>query len=118
MTADTDPPKEAPIQERRFDETEVGAAKMATFTEITPVKDAAFASQADLLPAHLGLNLTSQAIADHRRLGQHLQSRQDGAAGGLEGYKNRQFVDAEENRGHTTAPQGPRGSRLRPIRPA
>jgi heme-degrading monooxygenase HmoA len=65
VTADTSPPKEAPIEERRFDETEVGAAKIATFTEITPVKNAAFASQADLLPVHLGLDLTSQAIADH-----------------------------------------------------
>ena len=35
VTADTDPPKEAPVHERRFDETEVGAAKLATFTEIT-----------------------------------------------------------------------------------
>src|SRR3954463_3990959 len=53
--ADTDPPKEAPVLERRFDETEVGRATVMTFTEITPVKDVPFASQADLLPAHLGL---------------------------------------------------------------
>lgn len=38
--ADTDPPKEAPIHERRFDETEIGA-KIATLTEFTPIKDAA-----------------------------------------------------------------------------
>jgi heme-degrading monooxygenase HmoA len=64
VVADTDPPKEAPIQERRFDETEIGA-KIATFTEITPVKGAAFAAQIDLLPAHLGLDLTSGTVADH-----------------------------------------------------
>jgi heme-degrading monooxygenase HmoA len=64
VTADTDPPKEAPILERRFDETEIGA-KIATFTEITPLKDAAFASQTDLLAAHLGLDLTSGAVAEH-----------------------------------------------------
>ena len=36
VTFDTHPPKEAPVHERRFDETEVGNAKLATFTEITP----------------------------------------------------------------------------------
>ena len=63
--ADTDPPKEAPIQERRFDETEVGAAKVVTFTEITPIKGAAFAAQTDLLPAHLGLDLKGGPIVEH-----------------------------------------------------
>ena len=65
VTFDTDPPKEAPIQERRFDETEVGKAKLVTFTEITPAEGAAFAGQADLLPAHLGLDLKNDAIAEH-----------------------------------------------------
>src|SRR5580700_5395937 len=45
VTFDTDPPREAPIQERRFDETEVGKAKLVTFTEITPAKGAALAEQ-------------------------------------------------------------------------
>jgi heme-degrading monooxygenase HmoA len=63
VVADTDPPREAPVLERRFDATEVGEAKIATFTEITPIKDAAFANQADLLPGHLGLNVNSGAIA-------------------------------------------------------
>src|SRR3954467_10729425 len=53
VTADSAPPREAPVVERRFDETEVGTAKVATFTEITPVKGAALSSQPDLLPAHL-----------------------------------------------------------------
>src|SRR5260370_3519004 len=65
VTYDTDPPKQAPIQERRFDETEVGKAKLVTFTEITPAKGAAFANQADLLPAHLGLDLKNNAVAEH-----------------------------------------------------
>jgi len=62
VTADTDPPREAPILERRFDETEVGKAKLVTFTEITPRNGAA---QADLVPAHLGLQLANGAIAEH-----------------------------------------------------
>ena len=51
--------------QRRFDETEVGSAKIVTFTEITPVKGAAFANQADLLPAHLGLDLNNGAVTEH-----------------------------------------------------
>jgi heme-degrading monooxygenase HmoA len=63
--ADTDPPKEAPIEEKRFDATEVGAAKVVSFTEITPRKGAAFAAQIDLLPSHLGLDVNSGAVVDH-----------------------------------------------------
>src|SRR5262249_26862211 len=62
---DSDPPKEAPIRQQRFDETEVGDARIVTFTEITPVKGAAFASQADLLPAHLGLDANASAVTTH-----------------------------------------------------
>lgn len=65
VTADTDPPKEAPVHERRFDETETGNAKFATFTEIIPVKGAAFANQADLLLAQLGLDLNDSAVVEH-----------------------------------------------------
>ena len=66
VTSDTDPPKEAPVQERRLDETETGAAKLATFTEIFPAQDgAALAAQPDLLPAHLGLDLTDAAVASY-----------------------------------------------------
>jgi heme-degrading monooxygenase HmoA len=65
VSADTDPPKAAPIRELRFDETEVGQAKIVTFTEINPAKGAAFAHQADLLPAHLGLDVNGGAVADH-----------------------------------------------------
>ena len=62
---DTAPPKEAPICERRFDETEVGDAKIATLTEISPEDGAAFAAQANLLPRHLGLDVSSAAVADY-----------------------------------------------------
>jgi len=65
VTFDTNPPREAPIRERRFDETEVGKAKLVTLTEIVPVKNASFAHQADLLPAHLGLDPNSDAIAEY-----------------------------------------------------
>src|SRR5258708_36321894 len=61
VTADTNPPRQAPVHECRFDDTEVGNAKAATFTELTPVKDAAFGSQAALLPLHRGLDLSTGA---------------------------------------------------------
>jgi heme-degrading monooxygenase HmoA len=65
VTSDTHPPKEAAVHELRFDETEVGTAKLATFTEIVPVKGAALVTQADLLPAHLGLDLDVGAVIEH-----------------------------------------------------
>jgi heme-degrading monooxygenase HmoA len=65
VTADTDPPKEAPVHERRFDETEVGAAKMMTFSEITPAKGATLAAQTDLLLAQLGLDPNNSAVVEY-----------------------------------------------------
>jgi heme-degrading monooxygenase HmoA len=65
VMADTDPPKEAPIQERRFDETEVGVAKVVIFTEVMPRQGAAFAAQFDLLASHLGLDVNGGAVVEH-----------------------------------------------------
>jgi heme-degrading monooxygenase HmoA len=62
VTFDSAPPKAAPMEERRLDETEVGAAKSASLTEIAPVKGAAFAAQTDLLPAHLGLDVKDASV--------------------------------------------------------
>src|ERR1700741_2210773 len=36
VTADTHPPKGLAVKQERFDETEIGAAKTVTITEITP----------------------------------------------------------------------------------
>jgi len=65
VTADTEPPKQAPIREQRLDETEVGDAKMVTFTEITPRQGASFADPVKLLPPQLGLELNSSAIVEY-----------------------------------------------------
>jgi len=64
VTADTGAPEEAPIREQRFDETEIGAAKLATLTEITPQAGAAFGSHADL-PSALGLDLSRDGVVEH-----------------------------------------------------
>jgi len=57
VTADTDAPKEAPVREQRFDETEIGAAKLVTLTETTPEPGAAVGLHDDLFAA-LGLDLS------------------------------------------------------------
>ncbi len=61
--ADSDPPRHATIAESRLDETEVGSAKLVTFTEVVLAKEATFA--ADRLPARLGLDLKDGAIAGY-----------------------------------------------------
>jgi hypothetical protein len=43
----------------------LGEAKYATFTEITPKTGAAFASQTDMVPAHVGLDLHSEGLVDY-----------------------------------------------------
>jgi heme-degrading monooxygenase HmoA len=55
VVSDTAPPAAAPIEEMRFDETEVGKTKYVSFTEIVPQRQAAFAAQPEMIPAHLGL---------------------------------------------------------------
>jgi heme-degrading monooxygenase HmoA len=65
VTADTAPPKQAPILERRFDETETGAAKVMTFTEIPPREGSALVADVKLLPAQLGLDVKDSAVVDH-----------------------------------------------------
>jgi heme-degrading monooxygenase HmoA len=64
VTADTDAPKEAPVHEQRFDETEIGAAKLATLTEITPQHDAAFRSHIDVISA-LSLDISRDGVVDY-----------------------------------------------------
>jgi heme-degrading monooxygenase HmoA len=62
---DTMPTATAPVREQRLDETEVGAAKYATFTEVTPEAHASFATNPRQLPAHLGFDVGSHACTDH-----------------------------------------------------
>lgn len=61
VTADTHPPQGLTVEEKRLDETEIGAAKTVTITEIT-LKDGA---SPDLLPARLGLDASAQGLVDH-----------------------------------------------------
>ena len=65
LTFDSDPPRQAPMLEQRFDETEIGIAKVTTLTELTPRKGAAFAGEADLVPGCLGLDSDDDAVVEH-----------------------------------------------------
>ncbi len=65
VTSDTTPPWEAPVDERRFDETEVGAARSSPSPKSLPAKGAAFAAQLDFLPSHLGLDVNSGAVGEY-----------------------------------------------------
>ena len=60
VTADTHPPKGLAVKQERFDETEIGAAKAVTITEITPGDGAS----PDVLPARLGLDPSARGLAD------------------------------------------------------
>jgi len=56
ITRDSDPPKGMTIVEKRFDETVVGAAKLATIAEFTPRPGDDFDAKTHALPAQLGLD--------------------------------------------------------------
>jgi heme-degrading monooxygenase HmoA len=88
---DTDPPQEAPILEKRFDETEIGESKMATFTEIIPEKGANLAVEIDLLPSGLGLDLGNNAIVEHDVLD---SINNPGALGLVVAWKNAEAAGA------------------------
>jgi heme-degrading monooxygenase HmoA len=64
VIADTDPPKEAPIDEKRFDETEIGVGKFVTLTEALPQQGTTFGSLTELAPS-LGLDLNRSGVVDH-----------------------------------------------------
>jgi heme-degrading monooxygenase HmoA len=63
ITHDTQPPAGLTAEEGRRDETEVGNAKAATFTELTPAGSDS-AANADTLPGRLGLDAEREGLVD------------------------------------------------------
>jgi heme-degrading monooxygenase HmoA len=59
VTADTEPPNGLAIEQKRLDETEIGAAKSVTITEVTP------SDGARDLAAALGLDPSAGGLVDH-----------------------------------------------------
>jgi heme-degrading monooxygenase HmoA len=60
VTADTEPPKGLAVEQKRFDETEIGAAKSVTITEVTPSDGAS-----PHVPAALGLDSSRGSLVDN-----------------------------------------------------
>ncbi|HWI26153.1 MAG TPA: antibiotic biosynthesis monooxygenase [Stellaceae bacterium] len=65
ITADTEPPRGLRVEEKRFDETEIGVAKMVTITELMPAQGSSLGAKPADLAAHLGLDTGAQALVDH-----------------------------------------------------
>lgn len=65
VSADTHPPQGLVVEQQRFDETEVGAAKMVTITELIPTAGSSLGAEPDLLPARLGLDAGAGGLVDH-----------------------------------------------------
>jgi len=63
ITSDTAPPKGLTVKEERFDETDIGEAKAATITEITPAGDSEL--KPDRLAVELGLDVRNASLVDH-----------------------------------------------------
>jgi heme-degrading monooxygenase HmoA len=62
VTADTQLPTGVSIEEKRFDETRIGASRLCTITEISPVGNAMPAEIVAVLPARLGLDGASVGL--------------------------------------------------------
>jgi heme-degrading monooxygenase HmoA len=54
-----------PLPQERFDETEVGAAKFLTLTEITPRSDVDLVKEISQLPEHVGLDVTDNGLINY-----------------------------------------------------
>jgi heme-degrading monooxygenase HmoA len=64
ITADSQPPKGLAVDEKRFDETEIGKAKVATITEVTPDPTGP-GGKPEQLPTQLGLDPSAPGLVDH-----------------------------------------------------
>jgi heme-degrading monooxygenase HmoA len=65
VTADSAPPRNGAVDEKRFDETEIGAAKSCTITEVSPPGDAKSSVRSDAVLSHLQLDPNAAGLLDH-----------------------------------------------------
>src|ERR1700726_998813 len=65
VVSDTAPPDGVPLAEQRLDETEVGAGKFATLTEVLPASTRAGSLAPSGLADRLSLDRTHSALIDH-----------------------------------------------------
>ena len=65
ITADTTPPKGLKIEQQRFDETEMGDAKVCTITEVSAPRSGRSAPAPESLLSHLQLDPCAAGLIDH-----------------------------------------------------
>jgi heme-degrading monooxygenase HmoA len=65
ITADTHRTSGHSVRQTRLDETEVGAAKVATITEITPRQGGAVGVNTDTVSTQIGLDAQASGLVDH-----------------------------------------------------
>jgi len=65
ITADTHPPRGYSVEQTRLDETEIGTAKIATITEITPHQGSALGLKPEEVAARIGLDLRANGLVDY-----------------------------------------------------
>ena len=65
IVADSHPPSEREIDEKRFDETAIGEAKVCTITEVTVAEESSLVvKEATVFSAHLGLKVGIEGLID------------------------------------------------------
>jgi heme-degrading monooxygenase HmoA len=65
IIADTAPPRGMTLDQKRFDATEIGEAKLCTITEVSPASDQAGGLRPDSLIEHLKLDPHAEGLIDH-----------------------------------------------------
>jgi heme-degrading monooxygenase HmoA len=65
VVADSAPPQGLAVKEQRFDETEIGNAKLCTITEVSPPGRSKAGPPPDTLLAHLQLDPRPDGLIDH-----------------------------------------------------
>jgi heme-degrading monooxygenase HmoA len=65
VTFDSDPPRDTPVREQRFDATEAGRAKVITLTEVLPAAGSVIPVEADEVLGMLGIESSMPGLLDH-----------------------------------------------------
>jgi heme-degrading monooxygenase HmoA len=65
VTADSHSPDGLRMIEQRLDTTKIGEAKALAITEVSPAPNATFATQPDLLPSHLALDMHAEGLVEY-----------------------------------------------------
>jgi heme-degrading monooxygenase HmoA len=65
VTFDSQPPKDTPVQEQRFDATELGSAKVITLTEVMPGAGCSIPVEGDEMLGMLGIQRSANGLVEH-----------------------------------------------------